>query len=62
MVRWECKLGGVTANHEIRHLTWLAREIGEDHLDAIVVTAGRDAHRRADGVGVVPPLSSEPES
>jgi hypothetical protein len=44
----------VTDGHEVRHLTWLAKKIGEDLLDAIVVTAGRDAYRRADGVGVVP--------
>jgi hypothetical protein len=50
----EVKLGGVTDGHDVRHLTWLAHEIGEDLLDAIVVTAGRDAYRRADGVGVVP--------
>ena len=50
----EVKLGGVTDGHEVRHLTWLAKKIGEDLLDAIVVTAGRDAYRRADGVGVVP--------
>ncbi len=50
----EVKLGGVTDGHDVRHLTWLAHEIGEDLLDAIIVTAGRDAYRRADGVGVVP--------
>jgi hypothetical protein len=33
---------------------WLRDRIGEDLLDAIVVTTGREAYRRRDGIGVVP--------
>ena len=38
----------------MRHLRWLADRLGEDLLDAVVVTAGRHAYRRRDGVAVVP--------
>ncbi len=54
VVAIETKLGGTVDDHDVRHLRWLAREIGDDLLDAIVVTTGTDAYRRKDGIGVVP--------
>lgn len=50
----EVKLGAVPSDRDVRHLHWLARQIGSDLLDAIVVTTGHDAYRREDGIGVVP--------
>lgn len=38
----------------MRHLHWLAGEIGDDLLDAVVVTTGADAYRRQDGIAVIP--------
>jgi predicted AAA+ superfamily ATPase len=50
----EVKLTAVPRERDFRHLKWLRREIGEDLLDAIVITTGRAAFRREDGIGVVP--------
>lgn len=50
----EVKLGGSPREDDIKHLTWLADRLGDDLLDAVVVTTGRDAYRRADGIAVVP--------
>jgi uncharacterized protein len=38
----------------LRHLAWLAENLGEDLIDAVVITAGPEAYRRRDGVAVVP--------
>jgi hypothetical protein len=50
----EVKLGAVPSDHDVRHLHWLAREIGEDLLDSLVITTGEEAYRRPDGIAVVP--------
>jgi predicted AAA+ superfamily ATPase len=54
VVAIEVKLGGTVDDNDVRHLRWLAREIGDDILDAIVVTTGPDAYRRPDGIAVIP--------
>lgn len=50
----EVKLGAEVGAPDVRHLDWLQRTIGDELLDAIVVTTGREAYRRADGIAVVP--------
>ena len=50
----EVKLAAVPDHRDVRHLHWLADNIGSDLIDSIVVTAGRYAYRRPDGIGVVP--------
>jgi len=50
----EVKLAETVEDHDVRHLVWLADRLGTDLVDAIVVTTGRFAYRRPDGVGVVP--------
>ncbi|HSZ14221.1 MAG TPA: DUF4143 domain-containing protein [Solirubrobacteraceae bacterium] len=50
----EAKLGAVPDDRDVRHLRWLARQIGSDLLDAVVVTTGPYAYRRPDGIAVVP--------
>jgi len=35
----------------VRQLKWLAEKIGADLLDAVIVTTGEEAYRRADGSG-----------
>lgn len=50
----EVKLGAAPTDKDVAHLHWLRERLGEDLLDAVVVTSGGDAHRRADGVGVIP--------
>lgn len=50
----EVKLAHTVRDDDVRHLRWLQRQLGDNVLDAIVVTTGTDAYRRADGIGVVP--------
>lgn len=39
---------------DVRHLLWLRDNLGDDVADLVVLTTGRHAYRRADGVAVVP--------
>jgi predicted AAA+ superfamily ATPase len=50
----EVKLAHTIRDHDVRHLRWLRDRLGDDVLDAIVVTTGTDAYRRSDSIGVVP--------
>lgn len=50
----EIKLTRVPRDEDVRHLKWLRDELGEQLLDAIVITTGPTAYRRSDGIGVVP--------
>jgi uncharacterized protein len=38
----------------VRHLRWLGDQLGDDLLDAVIITTGPEAYRRPDGVAVVP--------
>ncbi len=50
----EVKLDGSVTDDDCKHLHWLKSKIGDDLLDAIVITTGPEAYRRKDGIGVVP--------
>lgn len=50
----EVKLSATVDEDDLRHLRWLARTIGDDLIDAVVLTTGTTAYRRPDGIGVVP--------
>jgi len=50
----EVKLAHTVRDDDVRHLGWLKEQLGDGVVDAIVVTTGADAYRRADGIGVVP--------
>ena len=54
VVAIEVKLAGAIDDDDVKHLRWLREVIGPDLLDAVVVTTGPMAHRREDGVAVVP--------
>jgi predicted AAA+ superfamily ATPase len=54
VVAVEVKLAQTIDDHDVRHLTWLAEQIGDDLLDRVVVSTGQSAYRRRDGVAVVP--------
>ena len=54
IVALEVKLSSTPKDSDFRHLRWLKKSLGEDLLDAIVVTTGSEAYRRTDGFGVVP--------
>lgn len=50
----EVKLSATVADADVRHLRWLREELSDRVVDAIVITTGPSAYRRADGIGVVP--------
>lgn len=54
VVAVEVKLAQVVSAGDVRHLKWLAHALGPNLLDAVVVTTGTEAYRRADGIAVVP--------
>jgi len=54
VVAIEVKLGAVVGDGDVRHLHWLRRELGADVVDLVVITSGREAYRRGDGVAVIP--------
>ena len=54
VVAIEVKLGAFARDAGVGHLRWLQTQLGRDLLDAVIITTGRDAYRRADGIAVVP--------
>jgi predicted AAA+ superfamily ATPase len=54
IVAIEVKLGQTPDERDLRHLHWLRNELGDDLVDAIVITTGQAAYRRPDGIAVVP--------
>lgn len=54
MVALEVKLSPAVDDRDTAHLRWLRDRSGEDLLDAVIVTTGGEAYRRADGIAVVP--------
>ena len=48
------KLKAVIGDTDVRHLRWLRTKIGPRLLDAAVLSTGREAYRRSDGIGVIP--------
>jgi hypothetical protein len=54
VVAIDVKLASTIGSEDVRHLKWLQGELGDDLIDAIVITTGQAAYRRKDGVGVVP--------
>jgi uncharacterized protein len=54
VVAIEVKLARSIDDHDLRHLHWLGSRVGDELLDAVVITTGAEAYRRQDGVAVVP--------
>jgi predicted AAA+ superfamily ATPase len=54
VVAIEVKLSRTVDDRDVRHLHWLAGQIGDDLLDAAIVTTGPDAYRREDGIAIIP--------
>ncbi len=54
VVAFEVKLNRNDDDSDCRHLLWLRDQIGDDLLDAAVITTGGEAYRRPDGIGVIP--------
>ncbi len=54
IVAIETKLGQVVTDGDVRHLLWIQDQLGDELADAVVVSTGREAYRRRDGIAVVP--------
>jgi predicted AAA+ superfamily ATPase len=54
VVAFEVKLSATVTDSDVRHLLWLRDQLEDDLLDAAVITTGRDAYRRPDGIAVIP--------
>lgn len=50
----ETKLNTTVEDRDTTHLSWLASQLGDALLDAIVINTGPHAYRRPDGIAVVP--------
>ena len=50
----EVKLSGSIERDDGKHLVWLREQIGDDLIDAVVISTGPQAYRRQDGIAVVP--------
>ena len=50
----EVKLASTVDDKDVRHLHWLAGQLGDRLLDALVINTGPASYRRPDGIGVVP--------
>lgn len=54
VVAIEVKLAETPRSDDFKDLLWLKKRIGDELLDAVMVTTGSAAYRRADGIAVVP--------
>jgi hypothetical protein len=50
----EVKLSETVSDRDVAQLQWLRRTLGDQLLDAVVITTGQHAYRRPDGIAVVP--------
>ncbi len=50
----EIKLAYTVTDSDVRHLHWLSDQLGDDLLDAVIITTGKEAYRRQDGIAVIP--------
>lgn len=50
----EVKLAAAVDDADVKHLHWLQAKMGPDLVDAVVITTGRYAYRRPDGIAVIP--------
>jgi predicted AAA+ superfamily ATPase len=54
VVAIEVKLARDVEDEDLRHLRWLAERLGDELLDAAILTTGEEAYRRPDGIAVIP--------
>jgi len=50
----EVKLAASPGADSVKHLLWLQDQLGDELLDAVVITTGQRAYRRDDGIAVIP--------
>jgi hypothetical protein len=54
VVAIEVKLSATVDADDAKHLKWLGNRIGDQLLDAAIITTGTEAYRREDGIAVIP--------
>ena len=54
VVAVEVRLSATVAENDVKHLHWLRGRIGDQLLDAVLITTGTEAYRRDDGIAIVP--------
>lgn len=54
LVAMKVQLSDAVSDWDVRHLLWLRSNLPEQVSDLVVLTTGGTAHRRSDGVAVVP--------
>lgn len=54
VVALEVKLSPSVGERDVKHLLWLREKMGPDLLDAAMITTGKAAYRRPDGIAVIP--------
>lgn len=54
VVAVEVKLARTITDEHVRQLRWLRERVGDEMLDAVVISTGPEAYRRRDGIAVVP--------
>jgi predicted AAA+ superfamily ATPase len=54
VIALEVKLTSTPDDGDVRQLRWLGQVLGDELLDAAIITTGRDAYRRRDGIAVIP--------
>ena len=53
---FEVKLSATVGDEDVRHLRWLGQQLGDELVDAAVITTGPYAYRRRDGIAVIPAI------
>ena len=54
IVGLEVKLNPTPTDRDVAHLKWLRHNLGDQVADLAVITTGRHAYRRPDGIAVIP--------
>ncbi|MFD6446313.1 ATP-binding protein [Promicromonospora sp. NPDC060204] len=54
LVALEVKLTASPGDRDVKHLLWLKEKLGDSLTDMAVITTGKYAYRRQDGVAVIP--------
>jgi predicted AAA+ superfamily ATPase len=54
VVAIEVKLAATPPSEAVDQLRWFAERFGDDVVDRVIITTGRDAYRQSDGIAVIP--------
>lgn len=54
VVAIEVKLARTITDEHVKQLRWLRDRVGDEMIDAVVISTGPEAYRRRDGIAVVP--------